>query len=238
MTAFTDTWNTAFEALPANTEDASQGASRIRELKVALSERIEVDHSLAGDVSDGEHLKVTLSAQGSDPTPPSDNGDRAVLYVKEVSGSLQLFFVNEAATVHQITNADGFSSGTRMFFFQASAPTGWTKLTTSAYNEAAIRMTTGTGGGTGGSDNFSTVFSSSRSTESHTLTLSQIPSHTHTYTTTNNKTGGGISQDPYNRWIGNGTTVSTGSAGSGGGHSHTIDDMNIKYMNTIVCEKD
>ena len=77
---------------------------------------------------------------------------------------------------------DGFASGTRMIFQQTSAPTGWTK-DTSSVNERALRVVSGTAG-SGGSVDFTTAFTSSRATSgasvsSHTLTTSQIPSHTH-----------------------------------------------------------
>lgn len=51
--AFTDTWNSAFESVPADTEAVSQGAERIRDLKVAISERMSVAHFWDGDSNDG-----------------------------------------------------------------------------------------------------------------------------------------------------------------------------------------
>ena len=50
---------------------------------------------------------------------------------------------------------DDFPSGTQLFFFQQSAPTGWTKQAT---NEATIRIVASAGGGTGGNANFTDVF--------------------------------------------------------------------------------
>lgn len=50
---------------------------------------------------------------------------------------------------------DDFPSGTQLFFFQQSAPTGWTKQAT---NEATIRVVSSAGGGSGGSANFTDVF--------------------------------------------------------------------------------
>ena len=43
MTTFTSTWNTAYEAVPADSEDANLGASRIRDFKVAFSESHRLD---------------------------------------------------------------------------------------------------------------------------------------------------------------------------------------------------
>ena len=49
-------------------------------------------------------------------------------------------------------------SGSAMVFFQTAAPTGWTKSTTN--NDKALRVTSGDGGGTGGSVAFETAFAS------------------------------------------------------------------------------
>ena len=121
------------------------------------------------------------------------------------------------------TNIDHFASGTKMIFQQTSAPTGWTKITSNT-NQRALRVVSGTAG-SGGSHNFTTVFTSSRATSgasvsSHTLTTSQIPSHTHD---TPNHTHT-VSFD-----IGNTDLDHTHGAGnyntdSQGNHSHEITD--------------
>lgn len=103
MTSFTDTWNAPFEAIPPDTvEPAAQGASRIRTLKLAVRERLAVDHSIAGDSHDGKHKKVTLMVLAVDPT--LDAGDGAV-YTKDVSGVKELFWKDSAGAVYQLTRA-------------------------------------------------------------------------------------------------------------------------------------
>ena len=86
--------------------------------------------------------------------------------------------------------AAAFDTGTRMIFAQNAAPTGWTKDTTN-YNQHAMRIVTGTAGGTAGTVDFSTAFASQAVTGSvsitaiagtagaTTLSIPQIPSHTH-----------------------------------------------------------
>lgn len=75
-----------------------------------------------------------------------------------------------------------------MVFYQASAPTGWTKSTT--HNNKALRVVDGTGGGSSGSSSFTTIFNDSGATGPvsatlsgtvgpHTLTTAEIPAHTH-----------------------------------------------------------
>jgi hypothetical protein len=83
----------------------------------------------------------------------------------------------------------GFASGTVMLFAQTAAPTGWTKNTTTGDN-SALRVVTGTAS-TGGSQGFTTAFTSQTPTGSvaistvsgsagaTTLTTPQIPSHKH-----------------------------------------------------------
>lgn len=50
-------------------------------------------------------------------------------------------------------------AGTVMLFYQASAPIGWTKLT--AHNDKALRVVSGVGGASGGTNPFSTVMAQS-----------------------------------------------------------------------------
>lgn len=47
--------------------------------------------------------------------------------------------------------------GSKMLFYQASAPTGWTKLTTD--NNKTLRVVSGSGGGSGGTNTFTSAFS-------------------------------------------------------------------------------
>ena len=93
-----------------------------------------------------------------------------------------------------LTGVDPFPSGTKMVFYQASAPTGWTQDTAAALANTALSVVTGTGGGTGGSDSFYSTFGASRTLSTGaipvsgslsgtvggtTLSTPQIPSHNH-----------------------------------------------------------
>jgi len=55
----------------------------------------------------------------------------------------------------------GVPSGATMLFYQSSAPTGWTQVT--SQNNKALRVVSGSGGGTGGSSAFTSAFAGSRS---------------------------------------------------------------------------
>ena len=92
-----------------------------------------------------------------------------------------------------------FASGTTIVFYQASAPTGWTKST--SHDNKALRVVSGTGGGSGGSSSFTSVFASrgvplpehnhSASSDTHGghqhsgPTNSQSINHDHSFTTGN-----------------------------------------------------
>lgn len=130
-----------------------------------------------------------------------------------------------------LISAGSFVSGTRMLFQQTTAPTGWTKETNAAYNNAAMRVVTGTVG-TGGADNFTTHFGTGKSTAAYTLATADIPAHTHPADVTNQQqiaTGGST----FTKSGGN-----TGSTGGGGSHAHTLSNFNIKYADVIVAAKD
>jgi microcystin-dependent protein len=134
-------------------------------------------------------------------------------------------------------------SGSVMLFVQASAPTGWTKLT--SHNNKALRIVSGTGGGSGGSTAFTTVFSSRTTTGSvdpHTLTISQMPSHSHTMRNTgsDNLNDGSFVKN-FNYITNTGTGSATGSTGGNGSHSHGFTggtmDFAVQYVDAIICQK-
>jgi len=157
-----------------------------------------------------------------------------------------------------LTGVEPFGSGTKMVFYQASAPTGWTQDTTAALSDAAFRVTTGSGAGTGGSDTFQTTFAASRDTDISSATVSvsgsigattlstpQIPSHSHPAASVS---GQGA---PFNSGSRFASSGSTGGAGGGGSHTHpfsvsssslggsiSMPAMNIKYANVIIASKD
>jgi hypothetical protein len=164
--------------------------------------------------------------------------------------------VTDLGVTLQQYNADTvvFASGTKMLFQQTTAPTGWTKITTS--NDAALRVVSGTAS-TGGADAFTTIFGSGKSTASYTLTTTDIPSHTHTasvtdpghshsYTAPAFNIGTGSTPSYFYSGVTGGTTgsastgisVSNSSTGGGGGHSHTLSNFDLKYVDVIIASKD
>jgi len=145
-----------------------------------------------------------------------------------------------------------FATGTKLNFYQAAAPTGWTQDTTASLANRSLRVVTGAGGGTGGSHDLNSppsiahthtgpshthtgpshthtgpshTHTHSLSAAAHTLTLDQLPAHSHSWAV--NSCGG------YNYYVGGtqlttgcspahpGMTGSVGVASNGGGQSHS-----------------
>ena len=144
-------------------------------------------------------------------------------------------------------SSSSFPAGTIMLFVQTSAPTGWTKNTTTN-NNSALRVVTGSAS-TGGTVDFTTAFASqsvSGTNSSYTLTTPDIPGHTHTVTPSSGSfittSGGGVA-------IGSGAanwfqqaSITSGSTGGGGGHTHTFTgtaiNLAVKYVDVIQASKD
>ncbi|BFR49437.1 hypothetical protein RVX_R24980 [Nitratidesulfovibrio sp. HK-II] len=148
--------------------------------------------------------------------------------------SLWMLVGTDPITWKAAGGGSSFPSGTRMLFQQTSAPTGWTKDT--SHNDKALRVVSGAVG-SGGNVDFSVAFGRT-STDAHTLTLSQIPSHAHgvTYTVE----GGESGSDTNNLFwrFGRGTSSkSTANSGGGGAHSHGL-DMRVKFVDFIIAQKD
>lgn len=165
------------------------------------------------------------------------------------SGSVITF---SDSTTQSTAATASIPSGSVVLFYQSAAPTGWTQVTT--LNDYGLRLVSGTGGGTGGSTAFSTVFANQTPTISvnvsglsagaTTLSTTQMPSHTHSYT---------YPLSTYCVQMGcrtvlyNTGTTNTGSQGGGGSHTHSISGsatgsssaitLNVQYANIIICSK-
>lgn len=144
--------------------------------------------------------------------------------------------IQELQSTDTLAGVDAFAAGTTMLFLQAAAPTGWTKSTT--HNDKALRIVSGSGGGSGGSVAFSTALVNSVTSGATTLSTSEIPSHSHPLyqyaATTAPRTypynGGGPTTDTTN-------TVAIGSTGGGGSHTHSL-SLGVQYVDAIICVKD
>jgi hypothetical protein len=135
--------------------------------------------------------------------------------------------------VQEALGSAGVPSGTKQIFVQTAAPTGWTKET--SHNDKALRVVSGTASN-GGIDSFSTTFGSGKTTDSHTLSTPQIPSHTHGIIA---DTSGQPTILRITAGYGPGATITNFSVAEGGGgaHSHNL-NLDIAYVDTIIATKD
>jgi hypothetical protein len=143
-------------------------------------------------------------------------------------------------------------------FAQTTAPTGWTKNTTTGDN-SALRVTTGAAS-TGGSVGFTTAFASQTPTGSvsitavsgsagnTTLSTPQIPSHSHLYGQNN---PGCCVASAVVTSRGAPANYSTSNTGGGGAHSHPFSfssgsgtftgnaiNLAVQYIDVIRATKD
>lgn len=126
-----------------------------------------------------------------------------------------------------------FPTGTKMAFFQAGAPIGWTQDTSN--NDALLRVVSGAGSGTGGTGGIAA--GSSTVTGSTAISIAQMPPHTHN---SDWQTIGGANGGYAFSTTGNNSTIShaTSSIGSGTGHTHALTSWKPKYIDMIIATKD
>jgi len=209
------------EATPANTEALSLGDDRIREVKNQVAELFNVSHQLAtgSDDQNGHHTSTYLLEQ-------ANLGTGAVGYTilgnQTANSKGELIYVDEGNTDIQLTEAGKikistfFRSGDLLLSSSVTTPPGFSDVS-GTYNNAFIRMSSGTALSTGGTN----THDHGGVTGGHALTIGEMPAHTHTYSY-DISPGAGNSG-------GSTSTVSTGttgSTGSGNAHTHTIASAN------------
>lgn len=160
-----------------------------------------------------------------------------------LAGEAAKVYVNNAGTAYYSVTGNKagneFPSGTIMIFEQNDAPTGWTKKTAAAYNNVALRVSTGTVTDvTSGSVDFDTVFGIT-ATDAHTLSIAEMPAHDHTGSVVPGaiNTGGYDGNVRIAQQNTNLVPLTIASQGGGGGHSHDI-DLQVRYRDVIIAEKD
>jgi hypothetical protein len=134
--------------------------------------------------------------------------------------------------------------GTKKLFVQSAAPTGWTKDTT--HDNKALRVVSGNGGGSGGTNSFTTTFPASTipisvpfsstpqvtsptgqttyTVGQTTLSITQIPQHTHSSL---QGVSGGSGANPFSnagtfRVAGSTSTPGMVESTGGGAHDHSF----------------
>lgn len=200
-------------------------------------------------------LWATIKTKLSDPvkTAMDSINDNIATADATVTSNLATATANLAVVQASYTAATSVLNApatTACMFKQTSAPIGWTKSAT--HNNKAIRLVSGTVS-TGGSTAFTSVFTS------RTITSSNLPTHTHTWSTGSisinfsNETGLWTDADINNNDVANGgstlsngintsTTTVSGSGSVSGNTSSTGSgtamDFAVRYVDLIIATKD
>ena len=185
-----------------NVEDGSTADQTAAQIKTALDNGIDSVHYVDGSI-DLAHMS-------------SESVDEDNLHISN-AGTNGFFLSKQSGNTGGLTWAavpeseDYIPNGSVMVFFQASAPTGWTKVTTQ--NDKTLRVVSGSGGGTGGDWAMSAGETTSQvGAHTHTSAAHTHTGASHTHTGASHSHGGG-------NMAAAATTISTSTMPS---HSHSV----------------
>lgn len=192
----------------------------------AVNARAEKDGSLQenlnADLLDGFEASET----GGTDTIPVCNGVIQVNLNAEMIGGL---------TASDLADA-GFPSGTKLVFYQAAPPAGWTAVSRPSVDRALGWGSSAPGGqsnGTGGSYSTGGPFNTwaqlvdhfVAAGTPHTLAITEIPAHTHTVAVHGDPGASGFPLGDSSVGVDLGPIASS-SAGGGGSHTHPDSEFN------------
>lgn len=195
--------------------------------KLARSGDTATDLSVTNLTATNVNLTGNVTANSATITPTEFS------YLDGVTSNLQ-------TQLNTISASGPIPAGTKMLFAQTNAPTGWTKDTT--HNNKALRVVSGTAS-SGGTVAFTTAFTAqavSGTVGNTTLTVDQIPAHTHAVGVTSQTVDAGGSATFNIPQIG-GSNVTTTSTGGGQAHTHsftgTAINLAVQYVDVIIATK-
>jgi len=198
------------------------------------------DYFYATLVDSSNNLEIVKCTSRSADTLTVLRGQDNTTARSFAAGSLvELRIVAATFTDLQAEVSPQFPSGTKLLFQQSTAPTGWTKDVT--HDNKALRVVSGTAG-SGGTVAFTAAFTSQSVAGvvgNTTLTIDQIPNHSHGLAGYVSIDGGGSFGNPAGS---SSIYSSTFGAGGGGSHTHsftgTAIDLAVQYVDTIIASKD
>lgn len=222
------------EALPGDTDVVATFPVAERAFRDIIESWLLFEHDRSG-----HHAIITDTTANRDGDTTWPVGG---LFYNETLSKFQI--VTSIGPVAWTTLGPEFPAATKMLFGQTTPPAGWTKESGAAYQDAAIRCTTGTVGPTGGTAAFETAFAA------RTILLANLPNvnltaesngaHTHTY---NTPAGGfaGTADFPSN-YAANPAGQNTGSNGA---HTHNVPlggsgtamDFDVKFVDVTFAAK-
>jgi hypothetical protein len=225
------------EAVPSDNGIVSQFPGQERTFREIIESWIIWEHGRSGHHA---FLRMDTSTRDADSTWEAGS----VVY-NTTLGSFQ--FVTSIGPV--VWRNLSFETGVRMFFNQTAATLGWTKESNAAYENAGIKLTTGTvdapTGDVAWGDIFSAAYEIAGATEGHAITANEMAVHAH-----------GLGADTILKSAG--LTVTAGgasgllgsladsndlsnTAGNGEEHAHDIElslDIALKTVEAIVAVRD
>ncbi len=138
-----------------------------------------------------------------------------------------------------------FPAGTSMLFANAVAPIGWVAQAT---NDRGVKIVSSVGGATGGTDAFSTCFSSTKTTDNFTLLQTHLPSinvgneaaHTHAAgSLTYSVTSGGSGADTRAAGSNSAETAAravAGTSAAGSSHTHALGGSDTAFAIDLTLD--
>ena len=222
-------------------EDTEEVLSEVRRL-------LEEVHTLAVAVSQAKAAAEAAATQAGLAATSAQQSKQAVVTALEnllPDGTTEGQVPKWTNGKWQPGSVDAFPSGTKLVFVQSAAPTGWTKST--AHNDKALRIVSGAGGGSGGSLGFSEMFVAgvpiSGTVGATTLTVAQMPSHSHSIPAYPQGSPWNSADNPQRTAdLNTNAPRNTGSQGGNASHTHSLSgvtlDLSVQYVDAIVCTKD
>lgn len=214
---------------PAGQEQKELVASRIRTLKDAQEEALSAGGHFPGPDPTAPVYITSINAGTTAARPAASSDFAGRWYFNRDTGRIER---DSGSAYDPITSdKDIVPSGSKLLWIEASAPTGWTQVTSSV-DDKLCRLTNSTGGGTGGSHS-----------------ISSPPTHTHTIGATNVTHTHGMTQAlitaqdsniaPKELVTGDFPTTASNSTSLSHAHSLTsVAGFSPKYVDGIVCSKD
>ena len=227
-------WDTA---VPAGTDPISSGDDVIRTLKTDLQAafRAQTTDGLIGSfpgASAAAPIFAYRGAIGTTAARPAASADVG-LYHNTTLNTIQR--CNGAAFVDVATL---ITSGTKMVFYQAAAPAGWTAV---AVNDKFLRVVTAgtTGGATSGATAASTSLSHTHTMGNHTHSISSDGAHTHDLDPSGSGVTSGVGLN--DTTTSNGAHTHSGATGVPSGNTTEADSASLGVLaaaDVIIATKD
>jgi hypothetical protein len=209
--------NSLDSAWPLSSDPANQGDDHLRLIKSVLKAQF------PGSSGTGFSTPITAT-------------ETEINYLSGVTGNLQ-------GQINAIAGGDTseFAAGTKLFFYQAAAPSGWVQDT--AYSDHMLRCVASGGGSSGGSD--SPILNSKVPLHTHAFSATssgQSSNHTHGYEAPNI-----VAAYAFGGLNGCNGPVSKTTSGVSGDHTHAVSgttnsntsgsNWTPKYVSVILCTK-